>query len=186
MQANVYLQLSRRRALALLAIAGAQALSPALLPQLAFAEQQTPQAGKQQPKADGQRQNVASPPPFMAWHGATLAEHTAKRDTYLAQGYRFISLSVYGAITSPYYAAVMIKPESPMTQHDFPAMPAQQWQQTFDSEAALGYGPIILTATGSASNPLFAAVFEPQNPIPLTRHGLVLAGNGIDPSNTIQ
>ena len=46
---------------------------------------------------------------------------------------------------------------------------------------------MIIAATGSSSNPLFTAVFQPQNPIWLTRHRLTLSQ---DPNskdlNTIQ
>ena len=111
---------------------------------------------------------------FQAWHGMTLLEHEALRDQWFAQGYRFVSLSIYGAVANPVYAAVMVKQAEPVAQRDFPVMTALQWQQTFDIQAQQGYGPIILTATGTATDPRFAAVFESQAPIPLTRHGLTL------------
>jgi CubicO group peptidase (beta-lactamase class C family) len=112
------------------------------------------------------------PPPFVAWHGRTLADHTALRNQWTLQGYRFVSLSIYGSVAAPVYAAVMIKRLVIVAQTDSPYMTATQWQQTFDEQAAQGFGPVILTATGSASDPRFAAVFQPQDPIPLTRHGL--------------
>jgi CubicO group peptidase (beta-lactamase class C family) len=114
-------------------------------------------------------------PQFIAWHGRNLTEHTTLRNQWYAQGYRFVSLSIYGAVTNPVYAAVMVKEANPATQHDFSAMTATQWQQTFNNQAGQGFGPIILCATGPANNPLFAAVFEAQNPIPLTKHGLTLS-----------
>ena len=109
---------------------------------------------------------------FEAWHGKTLAEHEALRNQWAAQGYRFSSLSIYGAVNAPVFAAVMVKQAVPVAQRDFPVMTASQWQQTFDAQAQQGYGPIILAATGTAADPRFAAVFEPQASIPLTRHGL--------------
>jgi CubicO group peptidase (beta-lactamase class C family) len=111
---------------------------------------------------------------FQAWHGKTLPEHEALRDQWAPQGYRFVSLSIYGAVNAPVYAAVMVKQAVPVAQRDFPVMTATQWQQTFDIQAQQGYGPIILAATGTAADPRFAAVFEPQESIPLTRHGLTL------------
>jgi CubicO group peptidase (beta-lactamase class C family) len=123
---------------------------------------------------------------FIAWHGKTLDQHVALRNQYYAEGFRFISLSIYGPTDAPVYAAVMLQSANPVTQHDFPNMTAQVWQQTFDAQAALGYGPIILAATGSASSPAFAAVFTPQRSIPLTRHGLT-GGPALDAnSNPIQ
>jgi Bacterial tandem repeat domain 1 len=125
-----------------------------------------------------------SRPPFIAWHGKTLAEHVALRDRWALQGYRFLSLSIYARVSAPMYAAVMIKRPVVVAQRDWPCMTAAQLQQTFDEQAAQGFGPVILAATGSASDPRFAAVFQPQNPIPLTRYGLTL-GNS-DDLGTIQ
>jgi len=121
---------------------------------------------------------------FVAWHGKTLDQHEALRNEWGAQGYRFLSLSVYGPVTAPIYAAVMIRRPIVVVQRDWPSMTAAQWQQTFNEQAAQGFGPVILAAAGSASDPLFAAVFQAQDPIPLTRHGLT-SGNVTD-SGTIQ
>lgn len=121
---------------------------------------------------------------FEAWHGKTLAEHEALRNQWAAQGYRFVSLRIYGAVNAPVFAAVMVRQAQPGTQRDFPVMTASQWQQTFDAQAQQGYGPVILAATGTAADPRFAAVFEPQASIPLTRHGLT-SGDYTDPT-TIQ
>jgi CubicO group peptidase (beta-lactamase class C family) len=115
-------------------------------------------------------------PAFIAWHGRDLADHNNLVNEYYAQGFRFVSLSVYGAITAPVYAAVMVQSPNPITQYEFPNMTAAQWQQTFDNQASQGFGPIIVCATGTGDNPLFAAVFEPRNPIPFTQDGLTLSG----------
>lgn len=117
---------------------------------------------------------------IIAWHGRTLSQHEALRDEWAAKGYRFLSLSIYGQVASPVYATVMIKRANIVAQRDWPLLTADQFQQTFDAQAKAGYGPVIIAATGSAADPRFAAVFQPQNPIPLTRH---LLGSG-DPSDT--
>ncbi|MDH6242871.1 hypothetical protein M2432_000496 [Mycobacterium sp. OTB74] len=49
---------------------------------------------------------------------------------------------------------------------------AHDYQAFFDKYAAEGYGQALLSVTGSASDPLFAAVWQPMSPIPLTRFGL--------------
>ena len=121
---------------------------------------------------------------FIAWHNRALSEHEALRTEWALKGYRFLSLSIYGSVGNPYYAAVMIKRAKVVAQRDWPCLTAAQWQATFNSQATQGYGPVILAATGSASDPRFAAVFEPQNPIPLTRHGLGLGS--VTDSGTIQ
>lgn len=107
-----------------------------------------------------------------AWHGKTFDEHVKLRDDAAKAGYRFLSLSIHGATSSPRYSAVMIKRAQIVAQRDWPSLSAAQFQATFDDQAKKGYGPVIIAATGSASNPLFAAVFQPMSPIPLTRHGL--------------
>jgi CubicO group peptidase (beta-lactamase class C family) len=119
-----------------------------------------------------------------AWHGKGFNDHVALRDAAAKQGYRFLSLSLYGGTSSPVYAAVMIKRPNVVAQRDWPLMTAAQFQQTFTDQAKEGFGPVMIAATGSASDPRFAAVFQKLNPIPLTRH---LLGSG-DPSDdaTIQ
>ncbi|HEY3227771.1 MAG TPA: serine hydrolase, partial [Roseiflexaceae bacterium] len=109
---------------------------------------------------------------FTAWHGKTLAEHVKLRDDAAKDGYRFLSLSIHGTAASPRYTAVMIKRPVIVAQRDWPLLTADEFQNVFDDQAQQGYGPVIICATGSSSNPRFAAVFQPQNPIPLTRHGL--------------
>jgi CubicO group peptidase (beta-lactamase class C family) len=82
------------------------------------------------------------------------------------------------------YAAVMILRPQIVAQHDHPALSLDGFQQAFEDEAKKGYGPVLIAATGSSGNPLFAAVFQPQSPIPLTRHRLT-TGEDTD-LNTIQ
>jgi hypothetical protein len=78
---------------------------------------------------------------FIARHGRNLTDHTNLRNQWYAQGYRFVSLSIYGAVSSPVFAAVMVQQSAPADQHDFYNMTASQWQQTFNAQAALGFGP---------------------------------------------
>src|ERR1700722_11753898 len=121
---------------------------------------------------------------IIAWHGRDLHDHKALRDQWAAQGYRFLTLSIYGPISAPIYAAVMIKRATVVEQHDRSCMTADEWQQAFNTEAALGFGPVIVAATGSANDPRFAAVFQPMATIPLTKSGLT-SGDISDPG-TIQ
>ena len=119
-----------------------------------------------------------------AWHGKSFNEHVALRDAAAKLGYRFLSLSIYGQTSSPVYAAVMIKRPVVVAQRDWPLLTADQFQQTFEAQAKEGYGPIMIAATGSASDPCFAAVFQEFDPIPLTRL-LLGSGDSSDPT-TIQ
>lgn len=107
-----------------------------------------------------------------AWHGKNLTEHINLRDDAANIGFRFLSLSIHGSVSDPHYSAVMIKRPHIVAQRDWPALTASEFQTTFDAQAKLGFGPVIIAATGTSSNPLFAAVFQPASPIPLTRHRL--------------
>ncbi len=79
--------------------------------------------------------------PFVAWHGRSLADHISLRNEWSKEGYIFVSLSVYGQVNAPIYAAVMIRPEAPVAQRDWPNLTAAQYQQVFDQQAEEGYGP---------------------------------------------
>ena len=107
-----------------------------------------------------------------AWHGKTLDEHVALRDSAAKNGYRFLSLSIHGTSASPHYTAVMIKRPVVVAQRDWPRLTAAEFQKVFDEQAKLGFGPVLLCATGTAGDPRFAAVFQMQSPIALTRFGL--------------
>jgi Bacterial tandem repeat domain 1 len=121
---------------------------------------------------------------IIAWHGKTFSEHISLRDDAAKNGYRFLSLSLYGTTGSPRYTAVMIKRPVTVAQRDWPLLTADEFQNVFNDQAQKGYGPVIISATGSSSDPRFAAVFEPQSPIPLTRHRLRSGQD--DDLNTIQ
>ncbi len=121
---------------------------------------------------------------FIAWHGKTFDEHVKLRDDAAKNGYRFLSLSIHGTTGSPHYSAVMIKRPVIIAQRDWPRLTADEFQNVFNDQAQKGYGPVMISATGSSSDPRFAAVFQPQAPIPLTRHRLH-SGQDTD-LNTIQ
>jgi CubicO group peptidase (beta-lactamase class C family) len=117
-----------------------------------------------------------------AWHGKTLDEHIALRDSAAKNGYRFLSLSIHGTSAAPHYTAVMIKRPVVVAQRDWPRLTAAEFQQVFNDQAKLGFGPVMLSATGTASDPRFAAVFQMQSPIALTRFGL-RSGADTDPES---
>jgi hypothetical protein len=121
---------------------------------------------------------------IVAWHGKTLDEHVKLRDAASKNGYRFLSLSIHGTTGSPHYTAVMIKRPVIVAQRDWPLLTADEFQNVFNDQAQKGYGPVMISAAGSSSDPRFAAVFQPQAPIPLTRHRLRSGTD--DDLNTIQ
>ena len=53
----------------------------------------------------------------------------------------------------------MIKRPVVVAQRDWSLLTADQFQNVFNEQAQKGYGPVIISATGSSSDPRFAAVF---------------------------
>src|SRR5690242_5552548 len=97
-------------------------------------------------------------PAFHARHGITASEYQADFNTFSQQGYRIISLSVYGG-SDPRYAVVWVKSAGPAWQA-CRGRDGAGYQAFFDEWTGKGYVPRIVTATGSGSSAVFAAVFE--------------------------
>jgi len=109
---------------------------------------------------------------FQAYHGVTGAEHQAKFNSLSAQGFRMISLSVYGDPGDARYAAVWVqRPGSAWVAVH--GVDSAGYQSFFNNWTAKGYAPVLVSATGTISNAVFAAVFEQGIPGPwLARHGM--------------
>jgi CubicO group peptidase (beta-lactamase class C family) len=109
---------------------------------------------------------------FQAYHGVTGAEHQTRFNTLSAQGYRMISLSVYGDSHSPLYAAVWVQRSGPawVAVH---GVDAAAYQTFFNTQTAKGFVPVLVSATGPIASAVFAAVFEQgiQGPVQ-ARHGV--------------
>src|SRR6266581_1583127 len=113
-----------------------------------------------------------TPQNTVAWHGRNTAEHKALVDKWAALNFRTLSLAIYGDAGDPLYAAVMVK-RSPF-HAESQVFPRTQdaLQQDFNTNANKGWGPYIITATGPANAPVFAASFRPMTAIPFTRLNL--------------
>jgi CubicO group peptidase (beta-lactamase class C family) len=109
---------------------------------------------------------------FTAWHDRDSTNHKKEADKASAQGFRTLSLCVYGERNDPRYAAVMVKRPVVHASQQFFGLSAGEFQQKFNEMSAKGFGPYVVTATGTANNPLIAAVFRPMNPTPMTRFGI--------------
>lgn len=122
---------------------------------------------------------------FASYHQATSAQHQSYFNTYSGQGYRMISLSVYGDPANPLYAAVWVKRAGPawVAAH---GLNGSQYQNMYDTYTPQGYRPTLITATGSGSSTVFAIVMEKSSVTWgwAARHGLV-SGSNAD-SSTIQ
>ena len=109
-------------------------------------------------------------PAFQAYHGVPSAAHQAQIKKWSAQGYRMISLSVYGDPDRPLYAAVWIHRVGPPWQ-EVHGVDATGYQTSFDRWRGQGYVPVLVSATGPISDAVFAAVFEQGVSVPwLARH----------------
>ena len=110
---------------------------------------------------------------FQAYHGVTGAQHQSNFNNLTAQGYRMISLSVYGDPNDARYAAVWVQRGGPgwVAVH---GVDAAGYQSFFDNWTAKGFVPVLVSATGTASHATFAAVFEQGISGPwLARHGMI-------------
>lgn len=113
--------------------------------------------------------------PFQAYHGVTAAEHQANFNKWSALGYRMISLSVYGDPGNALYAAVWVQRAGPgwVAIH---GVDAAGYQSFFTKWSNEGFYPVLVSATGTISDAVFASVFEQGNPGPwFGRHGMTPA-----------
>jgi CubicO group peptidase (beta-lactamase class C family) len=96
---------------------------------------------------------------FQAYHGVTSGQHQANFNSLSAQGYRMISLSVYGNPGDARYAAVWVQ-RSGSAWVAVHGVNAAGYQSFFDTQTARGFVPVLVSATGTANDAVFAAVFE--------------------------
>ncbi|MET0426641.1 MAG: hypothetical protein ABW046_22430, partial [Actinoplanes sp.] len=106
---------------------------------------------------------VAKASAVTAYHGVSGALHQQRFDSLIQQGYRMISVSVYGDRYNPLYAAVWVQRGGPAWAAVH-GLNAAGYQAKFDELAAAGYVAVRVSATGRRADPVFAAVFEKRPP----------------------
>ena len=116
---------------------------------------------------------------FHARHGLTASEYQSDFNSFSQQGYRIISLSVYGG-SNPRYAVVWVKRPGPEWRACH-GRDAAGYQAFFNEWTSKGYIPRLITATGSGSSAVFAAVFEKA-----AVGGAWFARHGIDQPTFVQ
>ena len=109
-----------------------------------------------------------TPQNVVAWHDKTPDQHKVLVDKWSAKNFRPLSLSLYGATLLPLFAAVMVKRAVVIQSKQFGPL-GQAGMQKAIEKVGKGWGPTILTATGSSGSALFAGVFTPMDSIPLAR-----------------
>jgi CubicO group peptidase (beta-lactamase class C family) len=128
-------------------------------------------AAAQRTAPAGPRTEVAEA--VTAYHGVTGAAHQQRFNQLSGLGYRMIALSVYGDRSDPRYAAVWVRRGGPAWAAVH-GVDAAGYQARVNQYVALGYVPVLVSATGPRGNPVFAAVFEKvAAPVWIARHGLV-------------
>lgn len=112
---------------------------------------------------------------FEAYHGASGAQHQTHFNTLSAQGYRMISLSVYGDPGDARYAAVWVRRAGAawVAVH---GVDSAGYQSFFNNWTAKGYAPVLVSATGTSHNAIFAAVFEQGIPGAFVAHHGMTSG----------
>ena len=93
---------------------------------------------------------------FEDYLGKTASEHESKWKSLKSQGYRFISLSVFG--NPNLYAAVLVKRDGPEWEHTRGSLNSLQGQ--IADYRNKGYAPTIISIAGAANNATYAVVWE--------------------------
>ena len=115
----------------------------------------------------------AVPPPFIAYHDASSSYHQQQFDSLSPQGWRMISLSVYGDLSSQLYAVVWVKFDTAPAWAAIHGATEPEYQAFLTSCTSTGLHPILLTAAGSGSQTVFAGTCETRTgPTPWVHLGL--------------
>ena len=102
---------------------------------------------------------ASAAPTLEVYHDRTGTYHQERWNALTVAGYRMTSLSVYGPPSSPQYAATWIKQTGPSFSGIHNAA-RTKWDTEVGKQAATGYYPAIVSATGAVSSAVFAGVFE--------------------------
>lgn len=106
---------------------------------------------------------------ILAWHDRTTSDHQTQWTNAREAGYSTLSMCLYGDAGDPRFAVSMVRRSTQAQEELFLNLDEATVQSTFNLMAGKGWGPQIITATGSTGSPVFAALFSPAAPIPYTR-----------------
>lgn len=110
------------------------------------------------------------PAQIAAYHDVTAAQHQVQAVNLEAQGYRPLTLTIYGTAAAQRYAAVWVQRPGPhfIAFHGYTAA---QYQNLVVALAAT-HAPKIVSACGSGANLRFAGVLEQAGHAAWAQHGL--------------
>jgi CubicO group peptidase (beta-lactamase class C family) len=94
----------------------------------------------------------------VSYHGVSHASHQNSYNSLSGQGYRLTSLAVAGGWANAHYSAVWVRQSGPPWVSAHGMTLAQYYSQAASWESQ-GYRAKILTASGSGSDKVFAAMF---------------------------
>jgi CubicO group peptidase (beta-lactamase class C family) len=124
-------------------------------------------------------------PVLRTYHDVTAATQRAHETDLEAQGYRPLSLTIYGSAAAPSFAGVWIQRTGPdfVVGSNLDAAGADQFVRFC---AALKYRITTLAATGTAANPRFVLVAEQTEIDPVPQTFLALRSGAPEDSATLQ
>jgi CubicO group peptidase (beta-lactamase class C family) len=111
---------------------------------------------------------------FEAYFGVSAAQHQTSFNKFSAQGFRMISLSIYGDPRNPLFAAVWVLRDGPPWV-GIHGVDATDYQAFFTKWSNAGYSPVLVSATGDGDKAVFASVFEQGSIGALGRHNMTPA-----------
>ena len=94
----------------------------------------------------------------VSYHGVTAAAHQTQFTTLTGQGYRLVSLAVSGGFATARYTAVWEQVAGPAWQATH-GLTTSQYVSWRSARLAQGYRAKLVTAAGSGTDTVFAAVF---------------------------
>ena len=97
--------------------------------------------------------------PFVAYHDVTSSEHQLRFNDLRSNKYRLISISIFGDPRDARYAAAWLREPGPPWQAAH-GLSAAELHAFLNRWTAKGYYPVLVAATGSLANAIFAAVVE--------------------------
>lgn len=98
---------------------------------------------------------------FEAYKDRTSKQHLAYTDPLIRRGYRFLSIAIYGDPVNPLYAGVLVLRDTSTAQKAKIDMGLAEIKSVSQEMSNEGLAPVVISVTGPASNPRFAAIFEP-------------------------
>ena len=100
------------------------------------------------------------------WHDRTLADHNQKYAEAARAGLGLASLCLYGERNDPRCVAIVAPLPPGVQEQQFVGLSLEDFHKRLADMVSHGFGPTIVTAAGSAGNPILGAVFRTMSAMP--------------------